>query len=464
VRSRLYVEPLEERWCPASYTITDLGTLGGATSGATAINNAGQVAGGANTAAGVNHAFLWTPGATSGVPTNPQMQDLGTLPGFLNSQAWALNNAGQVAGQVSEASGANADAFYWNGTALQDLGTLGGTRTIAWALNNAVPGGHPVQVVGESWTGALNPNGFPIDHAFLWQNGVMTDLNNQLPANSGWVLTVARGINDNQQVVGRGTHNGQLASWLWQIGSSVEPTDLSVGTSTGGNSPSAVNNAGQVAGDSEATFPYRAFLWTNGSTILLPALRGTRSDTSDEALALNNASPLQVVGQTLNDVGPIDVHALLWQNSNVTDLIKQIPASAGWSQLSAATGVNDAGQIVGRGTLASGAGHAFLMTPSHGGKTQAAVSTTTATVSPAGPESPFHIVSSVDGRTTVQFGDGIHGATPSTGEGITPRYGYGALDYAAVAAVLGENNGLSDLPDDAVMEFLKDLLTNPRHR
>jgi probable HAF family extracellular repeat protein len=257
-------------------------------------------------------------------------------------------------------------------------------------------------VVGESWTGALNPNGSPVDHAFLWQNGVMTDLNDLLPASSGWVLTAARGINDNQQVVGRGTHNGLLASWLWPIGSSAQPTDLNVGTSPGGNSPFAVNNAAQVAGDSEATFPYRAFLWSNGSTTLLPLLRGTRSDTSYEALALNNASSVQVVGQTLNDTGPIDVHALLWQNGTVTDLIKQVPASAGWSQLSAATGVNDAGQIVGRGTLTSGAGHAFLLTPSHGGKTQAAVSTTAA----------FRVVTSADGQTTVAFGDGTHGATP----------------------------------------------------
>jgi probable HAF family extracellular repeat protein len=39
----------------------DLGTLGGATSQATAISALGQVAGFAATAAGPAHAFLWTP-------------------------------------------------------------------------------------------------------------------------------------------------------------------------------------------------------------------------------------------------------------------------------------------------------------------------------------------------------------------------------------------------------------------
>jgi probable HAF family extracellular repeat protein len=362
----LHLEPLEDRWCPSSsYAITDLGTLGGASSGASAVNNVGQVAGGATTAAGANHAFLWTAGATNGVPGNPQMQDLGTLPGFPNSQASALNNAGQVAGQVSDASGSNVDAFYWNGTAMQDLGTLGGTYTLARALNNA-GNGHPVQVVGQSWTGALNPDGSRVTHAFLWQNGAMTDLNNQLnnlSPNSGWVFQGATGINDNQQVVGFGTHNGLVANWLWQFGSSALPTDLG-----GGNFPYAVNNASQVAGVSEYTVPYHGFLWTNGSPVYLPLLPRTQSDTSDYAVALNNSSPVQVVGYTLNHAGSVDDHALLWQNGSVIDLIKQIPGSAGWSQLHRATGVNDLGQIAGSGTLTSGAAHAFLLTHSPGGR------------------------------------------------------------------------------------------------
>src|SRR2546421_6089887 len=120
---RLFVERLEDRRCPAGYAITDLGTLGGTFSRADAINNSGQVVGEANTTVtGVWHAFLWTPGGTNGVAGNPQMQDLGTLSGFANSEALAVNVAGQVAGYAQDASDSNIrDAFYWDGAAMLDL-------------------------------------------------------------------------------------------------------------------------------------------------------------------------------------------------------------------------------------------------------------------------------------------------------------------------------------------------------
>jgi probable HAF family extracellular repeat protein len=376
-RARLHLEQLEERWCPSSYAITDLGTLGGANSNATAINSAVnghpvQVVGSANTAAGAEHAFLWTPGATNGVPSNPQMQDLGTLPGFPNSEALALNNTGQVAGEVSDAGYSNHDAFYWNGTAMQDLGTLGGTYTIAWALNNAVSGIHPVQVVGESWTGAPSPNGSGVDHAFVWQNGAMTDLNdpNLYPAvaNNGWVFKFAKGINDSEQIVGFGTLNGQPHGFLWTLGSGA-PIDLGPYCN-----PSAVNQIGQVVGLRGGD----AFLWTNGTLSILPLVKGT-SPNPHRALGLNNASQLQVVGYwTDYATGTLYDHAVLWNNGTAIDLTGQINRGV-FSRLQRAWAVNDAGMIVGGGYLNSGAVRAFLMTPSpHGGALTAAALPSTA--------------------------------------------------------------------------------------
>src|SRR5208337_5546610 len=74
------------------YVVTDLGTLpGGASSNAWDINDNGQVVGSSDIAvAGPGHAFLWN-------PTKP-LQDLGTLPGGTFSEALGINVCGMPAG------------------------------------------------------------------------------------------------------------------------------------------------------------------------------------------------------------------------------------------------------------------------------------------------------------------------------------------------------------------------------
>src|SRR4051812_43738035 len=72
-----------------TYTITDLGTLGGASSSASALNDQGQVVGTSLTASGQAHAFLYSGGV---------MADLGTLAGQNYSRAQDINNAGNVVG------------------------------------------------------------------------------------------------------------------------------------------------------------------------------------------------------------------------------------------------------------------------------------------------------------------------------------------------------------------------------
>src|SRR6266545_1319999 len=57
----------------AQYTVTDIGTLGGTFTQAFRINEAGQVIGGSTTSSGDLHAFLWT--------QERGMIDLGTLAG-----------------------------------------------------------------------------------------------------------------------------------------------------------------------------------------------------------------------------------------------------------------------------------------------------------------------------------------------------------------------------------------------
>jgi len=72
-----------------SYTITDLGTLGGNYSSPTSVNYAGQVVGTSTTTYGVSRAFAWWHGT---------MIDLGTLGGDYSSAA-GINDHGLIVGR-----------------------------------------------------------------------------------------------------------------------------------------------------------------------------------------------------------------------------------------------------------------------------------------------------------------------------------------------------------------------------
>jgi probable HAF family extracellular repeat protein len=341
-----------------TYSITDLGTLGGTMSTACGINDRGQVTGKSDNTTDQLHAFLWQDGT---------MTDLGTLPARAFSEARSINNRGQVVGDSSPGAGPPFEAALWENGGVTDLGALpGGTRSFAIGTN------HRGQVVGGARTAANL-----LVHAFLWQDGEMQDLG---VLQSSDKQSIARAINNRDQIVG----NSSLAigdpppppnrAFLWQDG---EMTDL--GT-LGGNWAIAfgINDHGQVVGGSSAADGgVTGFLWQDGGMVdlgtlggmsnasqppliascNLPTHFGTLGTTFSLANGINNRA--EVVGRSIASNG--EDHAFIWSDGVMSDLNDRIPSGSGWTLIEAES-INGAGQIVGYG-IVSGQTHAFLLTP-----------------------------------------------------------------------------------------------------
>jgi probable HAF family extracellular repeat protein len=161
------------------------------------INDRQQVVGYSSTDSGHQHAVLWQ---------NQKVIDLGTLPGGTNSAALGINNFWKIVGWSNTSTGYK-HAVLWQKRRITDLGTLDGNATTATAINDRGT------VVGYSFAPSNGNSEIPL-HAFVWRNGIMRNLNNLLPTNSGWELTAAYGINDRGQIVGSGKKDGQTKAFL----------------------------------------------------------------------------------------------------------------------------------------------------------------------------------------------------------------------------------------------------------
>jgi probable HAF family extracellular repeat protein len=277
----------------------NLGTLGGADSASSGINDAGQVVGRSTTTAGLKHAFVWTAGGTGGVASNPQMKDLN--PSGLESQATAINATGKIAGYVTVPA---------NGQKTED-------------------------------------------HAFLYSNGTLT----QLPAPTGnFPYVYAYALNDAGKVVGEAytASSGSAHGFVYNGTTSTEIGDFGGGSS----SPAAINNNDRIVGYSSNTDGYdRAFVYTAGVMSDLGSLGGHYS----YANAINNIN--QIVGASFTDDADSIFHAFLTDGVNpMIDLNSKVTSKAADWVLSSASSINDGGAIVGTGTR-GGAKHGFMLVP-----------------------------------------------------------------------------------------------------
>jgi len=266
--------------------------------------------------------------------------DLGTLGGTF-SQAFGMNNNGWVVGFSTLPGDIALHAFVWRKGVMTDLGTLGGPLSAASSVNDAG------QVVGYSETSTPDPNGEDFcgfgDHLVclpvLWQSGVITALPT-LGGNNG----VGNNINNRGQVVGATEITERdptcippqvlvFKPTIWEEG---QPSALPTAPfPDGGTGPAGSDDKGQVVGNvGNCTLSSSAALiWEKNQGTDMGLFQGTVL----APVSINNQGQATGTYTTTVDRG------FLWQDGVTIDLgeLPGFPTVHGNS-------INDKGQIAGQ--------------------------------------------------------------------------------------------------------------------
>ena len=177
------------------------------------INERGQVVGYSGNCTTALHAMVWEDGMAFALPgLGPERSNI----------AWAINNKGQIVGESRSADGTTFLAVLWQDHQIKilDNGTLPGDHAaLATGINSRG------QVVGSTVD-----SGFNWAHAFIYQDGVMKDLNTMFPADSNLFATMGNTINERGQISGMATvlsgpHAGEIHAFV------ATPVEASIGRS-----------------------------------------------------------------------------------------------------------------------------------------------------------------------------------------------------------------------------------------
>ncbi len=265
--------------------------------------------------------------------------DLGTL-GTL-SIAYGINNSGTIVGSYDNSDippeeGIETHAFVYQNGVMSDLGSLGGGYSEAHAVNDQGV------IVGDALTA---DNDF---HAFSYQDGVMTDLGTFSDNNSDFYLAVATNVNNKGTIVGWSTSPYGTTAFSYQNGImsylASPPNDNSYAY--------GINDQGVIVGAS--TDLIDPVSWQNGVMSDLGSLGGTGialSGPFPSASGINDKDTIVGWATTNADAG----HAFSYTNGVMSDL-----GTLGGSN-SFARGINNQGTIVGYSNLIdSSTLHAFV--------------------------------------------------------------------------------------------------------
>ena len=364
------------------YTVADLGTLpGGSFSQASFVGSRGLVTGIATLPDGTQHAVVWYRGSILDIATH--------TPVGANSGATAVNDWGQIVFQAETTSndpnnenfctyftGHACRAFVWQNGQTTLLPTLGGTNASPSMINNRG------QIVGIAENSVHDPScptqpaltgsgPLTLDfEAVLWEGGPNRIRKLQpLPGDS---VGMAFWINDLGQAVGG---SGSCASSilpgpavtphavLWENGTVTDMGNLGGSVNTGipgiGTIALSINNRGQAVG--AAALPDNttghAFLWSKklGHMLDLGTIPG---DVVSAALGINDEG--NVVGTSLDSDG--NPRAFLFSRGTMRDLNTLVPPDAPIYML-IPYAINSEGQVAGFGVTGTGEIHGFLASP-----------------------------------------------------------------------------------------------------
>ena len=201
--------------------MVDLGALAPLSSGswsdASGINDSGQVVGSwassQSTSGTGSHPWLYSNGTMTSLPVPSDL----TSP---SCQPFAINNNGLIIGSCVTNNGQTNHSVLWQNGTVTVLGTLGGLQVtslaglnnngqiIGWgttstgATHGFLDSNGTVTDLGSFLAYAINDNGVMVDGVDqIDSGGTVQNLNNLIPANSGYTITGAPGISDNGQII-----------------------------------------------------------------------------------------------------------------------------------------------------------------------------------------------------------------------------------------------------------------------
>ncbi|HEV2960856.1 MAG TPA: hypothetical protein VG649_03460 [Candidatus Angelobacter sp.] len=277
--------------------------------------------------------------------TGHQQINLKIPQGYQNSFAYSINDKRNAVGWANTTlnpvdSFSVTHAFLFTHDQANDLGTLGGNWSRAYAINNQDV------IVGISEL-ANNQR-----QAFWYVDGKMSPLA-PLP---GGQSSVAFAVNDQGTVVGGAEvpHTNSVKvvvhAVLWRSG---VPTDLGVLRPNGSSVAYAINNHDEAIGTADGLAGKTVFLYSNGRMSDLGIQRG-------RAFAINDKRQIVGTQQVGEDRHP---HSLgfLWDHGNLYDLNNCLPKSSPY-QIQEAFRINNRGQILSAGVFENQL-HALLLTP-----------------------------------------------------------------------------------------------------